>query len=245
MNIITKENVIADKFIRSEVDRMSFVWDGLCYASMNPDLIKKAEEMYLSMEPRIVFLGKEPNGNALEDYRDWKWAERPSQGRIFGDSIALWAEGLNRTHETKRPAIVSQLHQNREIFSSLPVCIVNVKKTEGANKSDWQMIRNAANENAAPLREQLSLYSPNVIVCMGSTQNAKDSMLYIVKTYIYPDLIFRKINNWCHYCKEKDLLLIDSWHPSYILNEKEKFDDMFEAYCEFLNLKDTLKQTDE
>lgn len=75
---------------------------------------------------------------------------------------------------------------------------------------------------------------------MGSTQNEKDSMLYIVKTYIYPDLIFRKINNWCHYCKEKDLLLIDSWHPSYILNKKEKFDDMFEAYCEFLNLKDTL-----
>ena len=88
-----KENVIADKFIRPEVDRMTVVWDGLCYASMKQDLIKKAEEMYLSMEPRIVFLGKEPNGNALEDYRDWEWAERPSQGRIFGDSIALWAEG--------------------------------------------------------------------------------------------------------------------------------------------------------
>ena len=235
-----KENVIADKFIRPEVDRMTVVWDGLCYASMKQDLIKKAEEMFLSREPRIVFLGKEPNGNALEDYRDWEWAERPSQGRIFGDSIALWTEGLIRTHETKRPAIVSQLHQNREVLSSLPFCIVNVKKTEGANTSNWHIIRNAAKENAAPLREQLSLYSPNVIVCMGSTQNEKDSMLYIVKTYIYPDLIFRKINNWCHYCKEKDLLLIDSWHPSYILNKKEKFDDMFEAYCEFLNLKDTL-----
>lgn len=157
MRIYKKENVIADKFIRSEVDRMRFVWDGLCYASMNPNLIKMAEEMYLSMEPRIVFLGKEPNGNASEDYRDWEWANRPSQGQIFGDSIALWTEGLIRTHETKRPAIVSQLHQNREVLSSLPFCIVNVKKTEGANTSNWHIIRNAAKENAAPLREQLSL----------------------------------------------------------------------------------------
>ena len=43
-----KENVIADKFIRPEVDRMTVVWDGLCYASMKDDLIKKAEEMILS-----------------------------------------------------------------------------------------------------------------------------------------------------------------------------------------------------
>ena len=44
-DLSNKENVIADKFIRPEVYRMTVVWDGLCYASMKQDLIKKAEEM--------------------------------------------------------------------------------------------------------------------------------------------------------------------------------------------------------
>ena len=33
---------------------------------------------------------------------------------------------------------------------------------------------------------------------------------YPAQESIYPDLTFFPINSWCHYCKDPELLLIDS-----------------------------------
>ena len=43
-----------------------------------------------------------------------------------------------------------------------------------------------------------------------------------------------KINNWCFYCKEKNILLIDSWHPGARKSQEEKIDEMMLNVNEFM-----------
>lgn len=217
-----------------------FVHDGLCWADIRcgnnlPEhVFVEMENLYLQQRPRTVFLVKESNNNPGEDYRDWHWSER--QGRMtFKNSIALWYEGLLSTTAAHLPTL-KDLRQEREIFTEHPCVIVNVKKTSGGSKSSWNDILRFAEKHAQQLRKQLNLYEPDIIVCCGSTDNEQNGqrMLNIAKKYLYPESDFDKINDFCHYCSEIELLLIDSYHPSYHYCDEWKFDKMFECYHKFL-----------
>ena len=240
--IYKKENEIFEK-IKNELsqdEREKFVRDGLCWADiccgeeLPDDVFTENENLYLQQRPRIVFLLKESNDNAGEDYRDWHWAERKGC-MTFKNSIALWYEGLLSTTATHLPTL-EDLRQGREIFTEHPCAIVNAKKTSGKSRSDWNEISQFAEAHAQLLREQLNLYEPDIIVCCGSTDKEQNEqrMLNIAKRYLYPEFNFDKINNFCHYCSEKELLLIDSYHPSYHYCDEWKFDKMFECYHKFL-----------
>ena len=41
-------------------------------------------------------------------------------------------------------------------------------------------------------------------------------------------------DNWCFYCKEKNILLIDSWHPGARKSQEEKIDEMMLNVNEFM-----------
>lgn len=241
--IYDRENAIFRDIMNMSTpeERELFVSDGLCWADIKcgeklpQDTYIEMEGIYLCSSPRIVFLCKEPNNASGEDYRDWHWSESTSN-ILFRDSIALWLKGLLSISNDNSP-ILQAIKENRYIFSSIPVTIMNVKKYSGGNKSDWSVIFNHAERFARQLREQLDLYSPDIIVCCGSSDNEKEElnnkMIKIAKRYLYPDLSFDKINNFCHYCIDKQLLLIDSYHPSYNVCNEWKFDKMFEYYYEF------------
>lgn len=240
--IYKKENEIFEK-IKNELsqdEREKFVRDGLCWADiccgeeLPDDVFTENENLYLQQRPRIVFLLKESNDNAGEDYRDWHWAERKGC-MTFKNSIALWYEGLLSTTATYLSTL-KDLRQEREIFTEHPCVIVNIKKTSGGNKSSWNEILQFATEHAQLLRKQLNLYKPDIIVCCGSTDNEQNGqrMLNIAKKYLYSESNFDKINDFCHYCSEVELLLIDSYHPSYHYCDEWKFDKMFECYHKFL-----------
>lgn len=239
-SIHSKENLVFDEIIDmlESKERELFVSDGLCWAdiccgeNIPHDKYIEMEDMYLHQRPRIVFLCKEPNKNAGEDYRDWHWHENK---RRFASSIAFWLEGLLSTTSSYYP-VKRELRKDRKIFTEHPFVIINVKKTAGGNQSDWNGIFNDAKRHAEQLRKQISFYVPNIIVCCGSTDDeSKDErMLTVAKKYLYPDYEFSKINNFCHYNNGNDLLLIDSYHPSYGTSDEWKFDKMFECYHDFL-----------
>ena len=224
----------------NEVELKQFVSDGLCWSDIRcgkylpGEVYLEMENLYMSLRPKIVFLCKEPNGNAGEDYRDWHWAERKCYV-TFGDSLALWLEGILSTTSMDFPT-VKELRMNREIFTERPFVLVNVKKTAGRSRSDWNVIFEYAQRYASLLRNQLDLYNPDIIVCCGSSDDdaCDERMLGIAKKYLYPDCHFSRINNFCHYSKEKHLLLIDSYHPTARVSRNWKFDKMFECYREFL-----------
>ena len=110
--------------------------------------------------------------------------------------------------------------------------IVNIKKASGINRVSNDELWEYAYQDAKLIREQVvTILKPNIIVCGGGSS----TILNIAKQIIYQDTFFVKINDWCYYSKEKDLLLIDSWHPKAIISLEDKYDKMMIAVRDFIS----------
>lgn len=241
--IYSQENSIFEKY---KTDSNLFVKDGFCFGNFIQEFSvdaynKKVVSLYCNYRPRIVFVCKEPNRNGGEDYRYWDWVTRKSNC-TFGDSIAFWLDGILKVTENGFSR-KCDLNKEREILKTHPFVLMNIKKTAGGATSKWSTLYNSAKENAVLLQEQINLYSPDIIFCCGSTDKETDKrnrMITLVKEYLYPDYEFVRLKEEWHYCyynKEKHLLLIDSYHPSYNVSDTWKFDNLFTEYHDFLSLE--------
>ena len=220
----------------------SFVKDGLCFGHLISEYSEEyykrdVESLYNRNHPRVVFVCKEPNKNGGEDYRFWDWVKRESNP-LFGDSIARWLIGILGANSKNNPQ-KPKTSGSREVFAKHPLVLMNIKKTAGGSNSKWDTIRGSARENAALLQKQISLYAPNLVFCCGSSDNDENEnrMINIVKEFLYPDDVFEQLKedwHYCYYSKKKQLLLIDSYHPSYVKKDTWKFDNLFKEYRSFL-----------
>lgn len=128
----------------------------------------------------------------------------------------------------------SYLDPANQVVLKYPLAIVNVKKISGSSSVLNNTLYDYAKRDASFLRRQVrNILQPNIVVC-GS-----GSVLNIAKQYVYPDLTFKPINNWCFFSEEQDLLLINSWHPSAIISDTQKIDDMMRNVADFINKTQT------
>lgn len=229
-----QENENLDKLNNSypEELRNRLTYDGLMIASIihdNPEYkdlseeeaINKAEKLYADNSRRVCMVCKEPDNEAGEDYRDWQWHTTASHKALFMD-IAGWVEGLHLTTKDFLSQYTDeQLREKvKEVFRHYPFVFCNVKKLSGGGSSDWKEIWECGKKDAEFLKKQLrEIDKPNIILCCGSTENEKDvkgKMINLVKECIFPDVTdFYKVNDFCHYSPSLDILLIDTYHPSY------------------------------
>ncbi len=226
----------------SEKEREKIVDDGLCWAAISnrqPDKNNNnwPECLWTESSRRVLFLLKEPNGNEGEDYKDWDWSKGSES---FGNILAYWLYGLMTTSDQYCPTY-DDIANRDEIFKEYPLAIVNSKKIAGGSSSNWNEIWKYAKRDGKFLRKQIrEILKPNIIVCGGSN-DADDKyrkVLSIAMDIIYPDIKmgFTRIdnNNWCYYNSKEDILLIDSYHPSCIMKERDKIEGLINAFHDFI-----------
>ncbi len=221
-------------------EKDSLVDDGLCWAAISNDLPDTnnrnwPECLWTDSKRRVLFFLKEPNGNGGDDYKDWDWSEGSG---TFGNVLAYWLEGLMTTTIDHIPTY-HELSPRKNIFKKYPLAIVNSKKIAGGSSANWKTIWEYANRDKSFLRTQIrDILKPNIIVCGGSndTENEYRKVLSIALEYVFPDIKdgFKKINNWCYYNLENDILLIDSYHPSIIMNEQDKIEGLINGFHDFI-----------
>jgi hypothetical protein len=93
------------------------------------------------------------------------------------------------------------------------VAYVNIKKlVEHNKKSDDNIIADYAIRDKDFLLRQINFISPQIIICSGTYKFCK---------YIFNDItpVSKNIS------KANDILLMDYWHLSYVVGNKEVFDD--------------------
>lgn len=241
MTIHEQENILLEEWWNSYPanERDNFVMDGLCY---NGPLNERGtnsfsgneEKLWVNTKRKIVFLMKDPNGNPGEDYRNWHW--RAITAKFF-KVIFNWLQGLNEITLDYTPLLENNSYFDpaNQVVLKYPLAIVNVKKQSGISSVYDDVLYTYAERDASFLRRQIKdILQPNIIVCGGGTHS---SMLDIAKRYIYPEFgdKFVKVNNWCYYMKEPEILLINSWHPSARVSDTQKIDDMMYAVSDLIN----------
>ncbi len=217
-------------------ESMNIVDDGLCWASISKDCPSKAnnywpENLWKESAVRILFLLKEPNGKEGEDYKEWDWAKG---SEIFGNTLAYWLEGIMKCSADYFPQY-ADLSTRKDILQKFPLAIMNLKKVAGDSSASWEEIWHYAEQDADFLKRQIQILNPNVIVCCGSNDCGDNyrKVISIAEEILFPEKHFDKVNLWCHFCKESNLLLIDSYHPSYPISYVDKMDKMFYWVSQF------------
>lgn len=223
-----------------EDTRDRIVDDGLCWAAISKKMPDKSnrnwpECLWTESRRRVLFFLKEPNKNEGEDYKDWDWSEG---SETFGNVLAYWLEGLMITRADYCPKYM-EISSRKDIFKKYPLAIVNAKKIAGGSSANWNVIWKYAERDKSFLHRQIrEILKPNIIVCGGSNNqdNYSRKVLSIALDCVFQEIKegFRKINNWCYYNLKEEILLIDSYHPSLIMNEQEKIESLINGFYNFI-----------
>ncbi|MDC1106987.1 hypothetical protein OAT16_09795 [Prolixibacteraceae bacterium] len=210
-------------------------FDGLCYNGelYNEDKTSHSgdeEQLWQDAKRKILFVTKDTNDNPEEDYREWPW--KTITHRHF-KTIFAWLKGLSKLDKDHYPSL-DEAYQNYD--ASLPLAIINIKKASGESSVPDKTLIEYAERDQKLIKKQIrEILQPNIIVCC----HAGGIITELMQELIYPDYHFEDINHWCVYCKEHNLLLIDSYHPGAREANETKYDGMMEGVQEFIKKVET------
>jgi hypothetical protein len=193
-------------------------------------------KLWQKAKKRILFLLKDPNKSPGEDMRFWTGTGKKDPSLItsrFFKNIALWLTGLNSvqadgTYLPMKKAVLSY----SKAFYDLPFAIVNIKKESGGGSVSNLALYSYVETYSEYLKKEIEILSPNIIVCGGGSS----FVLNVATNYIYPGISFSKVNDWIYFNKGKNVVLIDSYHPSSrSISDKDIYESMMKAYGHHLS----------
>lgn len=201
------------------------IFNGELYNELKNRESGNQEENWINTKRKVLFFMKEPNSNPDNDYREWGLYQQTSS--TFFRFIYSWLNGLSTvTANSPIPPMTTDLDL------SLPLCIVNAKKASGGSTASYSEIWEHEEKYRDLLRQQFDIYSPNIIVCGGSWKMAN------IAKRIYNDITFTPMKNsdWIWYSVEKQLVIIDSYHPCAYKSNEAKYDTLVKHFQRFLGL---------
>jgi len=196
------------------------------------------DELWKNSRKKIMFLMKDTNGNPNQDYREWLGRQNKTIiTHKFFKNIALWLLGLNSMQDDGK-YIPFEKANVPEIFSKafdeMPFAIINTKKESGGSQISDNSLWNYCLQFGGLLKKQVEVLQPDIIVCGGGSYSI---VLRIAEKIIYPELNFEKINSWIYYNKNKDIILINSYHPSARISYEKSYNGMMNSFSEFIRYK--------
>lgn len=172
MDIYNKENKLFEKWEKAFTlngdlgfCRDGLIFNGKCTQNENGGFWNtesgNQEELWHSANRKILFFMKEPNNNPDNDYREWGLEGNTS--KPFFKLIYSWLNGLTKVKaDDDQPLPITYTFPKEQ-----PLVIVNAKKASGGSTADDNLVYVHADKYKALLKDQLDIYSPNIIVCGG------------------------------------------------------------------------------
>ena len=218
MDIATQQKELFDKL--KELDP-SIIIDGV------PD-----ESQYISAPYRIMYVLKEVNGGSSWSLCDHlQSGGRDREHDPTWDNIARWTEGIfNLTEEIPWSELENNCWNRRERM--LPkICAINVKKTSGGYTSKDKEIYSAAVNNADILRQQLALYTPDIVICCGTEEAFVDAC------FQDKQIDWKMTSRGVWYFREKAMTVISFAHPAARVKDCYLYYALIDALREIWNIQ--------
>ena len=149
-------------FRRWEKNRSRFVRDGVI-----------SEVDYSESKHKIVFILKEVN-DPDPDGGGWDLREFVLDGGRpqTWDNVARWVHGIRNLPAISNWDSYSDIKEDfrREVLKD--ICVVNLKKSPGPHTTVSRNLKSAAMEDSEYLKEQYSIYDPDLTICGGTSTAA-------------------------------------------------------------------------
>lgn len=152
--ILIKENELFKEWAKN---RPGFVSDGLIN-----------EEEYLASKIKILYVLKEVNdiGGGNWDLRSFV---NNGARESTWDNITRWTIGIRNIEREVTWDEIENISQDERKKYLRSIGAINLKKTPGDYICDENDLQKIANEDKKYLKKQISLYTPDLILCCGTS----------------------------------------------------------------------------
>lgn len=207
-------------------------WDGFCQVHKPAN----EEQLWRDAGMRLMVLTKEL------DEEDC-WDIRTETGRVpsprltvrtamhFFPNLELWVYGLLTIPDRKvipfskadNPTRLQGLYENG------PIVRINCKKQADGKAASNAVLQKYMENYADLLKEQITLYDADIILCIGG----QGIMVNFLQKHVYTDL--EEVNPHCYYSPSANVLVVKQYHPCYnVYSRKDMYSDMIHDYQGFL-----------
>lgn len=128
----------------------------------------------------------------------------------------------------------------RYMTDEAPLVRINVKKQSGGTSITNSVLKSYINDYADEIIEQINIYDANILFCCGPGLGV--AIRRLIKERILPDLEMVSNNEWMYYSQSNKILVVDGYHPSCRKSHEEIYNNLKDAYEDFLNKSDFIKE---
>lgn len=207
-------------------------WDGLNQVHRPAD----EEQLWCDAQMRLMVLTKE-----LDEEDGWDI--RAESGRVpsprltnrtalhFFPNLELWVYGLLTIPDRKVIPFSKADNPTRlqGFYENAPIARVNCKKQPDTKAASNAVLQKYMENYADLLTKQITLYSADVILCIGG----QGIMVNFLQKHVYKDL--EQVNGHCWYSPSANVLVVKQYHPCYnVYSRKEMYSSMIQDYQAFL-----------
>lgn len=150
-DLITREEVFLNE------------WASQCEGFVRDGIVNINE--YSKSKRKILFLLKEVNGG-----KDWDLRDFLHQGgrQYTWNNVVRWVKGIENLEKNYIWSEIAEVNDEERKAILQHICAVNLKKTSGTHTADAKKISLSTKENAVRLKQQIDMYSPDLIICCGT-----------------------------------------------------------------------------
>ena len=134
------------------------------------------EKEFLAQPIKILYILKEANWPGLEDdlhLVDWLLSEKSSTYWKTWNNIARWTQALTIGGEYPR-----NVSRHDKSYWLRKVAFVDLKKVPGGSRADKEQVREHVSQDKDFIKKQISIYSPDIIICCGRGNGKNADLLY-------------------------------------------------------------------
>lgn len=204
------------------------------------------ENQWLSSRYRLMFLTKDLNDKCA-------WDIREETGRVNGlkngyyenkldfyKNIKMWSYGLLTIARTGNKPLFELANNddvNGSFYENAPIVRINCKKQCGGSSiKDSKLFQYMGKY---PFwKEQVNIYGANIIVCCGYSETNGGIVKNLLNKECGLNLqIQNGTGEWIYYSPTRDIIIINSYHPTYTtykkISQEKMYNYMMDGFINF------------
>lgn len=219
----------------------NFAADGIMYRGITDGIVRysdkeKENKMWNEAPLRILFLTKEQNGgeNGAWDVRGETW----SLSYAFFRNLMYQLYGLVNTKPGYKEDYTFTKEDAIELYNSFPIARINAKKEAGGQSIKNETLKGYIERDKEFLKKQILNIDADIIVCCGYSESIEDSgnlLLNFLNKECYLNLNKQNDDGWIYYDENLNKVAINNWHLSARKSSAKWYDQLIEAYYNFVN----------
>jgi hypothetical protein len=179
-------------------------------------------EIFAASAPKVLYILKEANGRKEKKWQDGDlraFLKKADRWQTW-NTVARWQYAITHLKEEidwKKANYISKSFRKTLLKS---IAVINLKKEPGNQQSDMQEIKAFALKDLDYIKEQISIYKPDIVICGGTGDIAKE--LQLLGSFSK----WEKSDRDVEYCNVNNTTILNYKHPGVRASKQTMFWDV-------------------